>query len=60
MCELGDEEISLKKPTPIESQKTTFRDLGYYTDSRGYKQYGVIPKQGEKEHDKLRIRASDS
>ena len=47
MCELGDEELSLRKPEVVESYSTEFRDVGWFTNEYGRKQYGVIPKNKE-------------
>lgn len=60
MCELADEELSFRQPTPRESIKNEFRDIGWFTNSLGYKQYGIIPKTEEERHDRTRIRVEDS
>ena len=49
MCELGDEELSNKRPTPIEPPKKSIRDVGYYIDEKGYKRYGIIPDKNEED-----------
>ena len=59
MCELGDEELSVRKPTEKEEVSSTFRDIGYYTDSRGYKRYGVIPLKGEELNERPRPARQD-
>ena len=59
MCELGDEELSVRKPTEKEEVSSTFRDIGYYTDSRGYKRYGVIPLKGEELNERARPSRQD-
>jgi len=47
MAELGDEELSVRKPEAREPKGKEFQDIGWWTDSRGYKHYGVIPKSRE-------------
>ena len=47
MCELGDEELSSKKPVEREQVSNQFRDIGWYKDSNGYRHYGLIPKTEE-------------
>lgn len=42
-CELGDEELSVRKPTEKEPLNNGFRDIGWFTDARGYKHFGIIP-----------------
>ena len=59
-CELGDEELSVKKPEAREPLGKSFRDIGWYTDSKGYKHYGVIPKTEEERYERTRISRSDS
>jgi len=60
MCELGDEELSFRKPEAREEVNNTFRDIGWYTDSRGYKHYGVKPTEFEEEYETPRPRAEDA
>lgn len=60
MAELGDEELSIRKPEPREPQGKVFRDIGWWTDSRGYKHHGIIPLNKEEENDRRRIKTSDS
>ncbi len=60
MCELGDEELSFRKPEPKDYINDTFQDIGWFTDSRGYKHYGVIPKTEEQRNERTRIRTEDS
>lgn len=60
MAELGDEELSMKKPVEKEPKSNQFRDIGWYTDSRGYKHYGAIPLTNEERDGKTRISADDS
>jgi hypothetical protein len=47
MCELGDEEMSLKTPIAREVEDKVFKHIGWYRDSKGYKHYGEIPVSGE-------------
>lgn len=45
-CEIGDEAltgITPMKQMPIS--KDNWQDIGYYTDEKGYKRYGPIPKK---------------
>lgn len=60
MAELGDEELSFKKPTEKEPPMSQHQDIGWWTDSRGYKHYGIIPKTQEERDGRTRIRATDS
>jgi len=60
MAELGDEELSVRTPEAIEKTDKTFRDIGWFVDARGYKQYGVIPKTEEEKYDRARISPRDS
>lgn len=59
MAELGDEELSVRKPTEKEEVTASFRDFGWFTDKNGYKQYGMIPLKGE-EYERPRINPGDS
>jgi len=47
MCELGDEEMSLKTPIAREVEDKVFKHIGWYKDSKGYKHYGEIPVSGD-------------
>jgi hypothetical protein len=60
MAELGDEEMSAKKPVPREPAQRQFSDIGWWIDSKGYKHYGVIPKTQEEKHERTRINSEDS
>lgn len=60
MCELGDEEMSFKKPEAREIVKTSMRNLGWWTDSKGYKHRGVIPSTKEEKDAATRISSEDS
>jgi len=54
MCELADEELSVKKPEAREPQGKKFQDIGWWTDNKGYKHYGVIPQTREEKNDMTR------
>jgi len=60
MCELGDEEMSVKKPEAREPQAKQFQDIGWWKDAKGYKHYGAIPKTNEDRHARERISKQDS
>ena len=60
MCELGDEELSARRPVEREPNGVKFQDVGYYTDNRGYKHYGIIPKTEEERNAKTRPSYEDS
>ena len=60
MAELGDEELSVRKPTEKEPAMTSFRDIGWFTDKNGYKHYGIIPKTDEERYERTRINPGDS
>lgn len=60
MCELGDEELSVRKPVARDPVGKKFQDIGWYKDGRGYKHYGVIPQNDEERNDRNRINTSDS
>ena len=47
MTELADEELSGVVPREIEDTNEEWQDIGWYTDEKGYKHFGVIPKQQE-------------
>lgn len=42
MCELADEELMAIPPQAVNSMKKQWKDFGWYTDSRGYKRFGII------------------
>lgn len=44
MAEIADEELSEIVPTQQKPQKAEFKNVGYYTDEKGIKHWGVIPK----------------
>lgn len=45
MTELADEELSGVVPREIEEINEEWQDIGWYKDEKGYKHFGVIPKQ---------------
>lgn len=47
LCELADEELHGVVAKQVNYMKDEFQDIGYYTDERGYKRYGVIPKKSQ-------------
>lgn len=69
MALLADEELQGVVPKITETVKEVWRDIGYYTDDKGHKRYGVIPKVQEipiqaniylnEYDDRERIRTSD-
>jgi hypothetical protein len=60
MAELGDEELSAKQPREKEAIAKQFKDIGYYKDSNGRKQFGVIPTTEDERYERTRIRTRDS
>ena len=60
MCELGDEEMSIRKPEAQEKKGTIFQDIGWWIDGKGYKHYGAIPLTKEERNATTRIDQSDS
>ena len=60
MCELGDEELSVKKPQAREVEGKQFTDIGWYKDSKGYKHYGPIPKTKEERDIRTRVDPNDA
>ena len=44
MVFLLDQELSQRVPKEIVKEIQEFEDFGYYTDERGYKRWGMIPK----------------
>lgn len=59
-CELGDEELSVKKPEAMEKPGKVFQDIGWWKDSKGYKHYGPIPRTDEERNERTRVSAEDS
>lgn len=67
MTELADQELSGRQPVNVVQEVEQFQDFGYYIDERGYKRFGVIPKQNqiplqinkEEYYDPYRIESSD-
>lgn len=47
MVFLLDQELSQRVPTEVKKEVEAFEDFGYYTDERGYKRWGVIPKDNK-------------
>jgi hypothetical protein len=47
MAEIADEEVSELVPVATKEIKNEFQDIGYYTDEKGIKRFGVIPKQNK-------------
>ena len=45
MVFLLDQELSQRIPSEVVKEVKEFEDFGYYIDERGYKRWGVIPKQ---------------
>ena len=60
MCELGDEELSVKKPVEKEVEIKSYDDIGWWKDNKGYRHYGIIPKTEEERNGRVRIRTEDS
>lgn len=60
MCELADEELSLRKPVEREAINNTFQDIGWFKDAKGYRHYGIIPKTEEELYATNRISTADS
>ena len=60
MCELGDEEMSVKRPEAREKPQQKFQHVGWWTDSKGYKHYGKIPLTKEEKDARTRINSQDS
>lgn len=67
MMFLADQELSGRQPVNVVQEVEQFQDFGYYIDERGYKKFGVIPKQNqmplqinkEEYYDPYRIESSD-
>ena len=47
MAEVGDEELNGIIPKVNKPISDEFQDIGYYTDERGYKRFGIIPKTNQ-------------
>ena len=43
MTELADEELHDVSPREKKKVEENWQDIGYYTDEKGYKRYGIIP-----------------
>lgn len=66
MTFLADQELSGRVPTTVEKEVEMFQDFGYYTDSNGYKKFGIIPTKTIETYTKIetyddpyRIESSD-
>ena len=60
MCEIGDEEMSVKKPEPRDKPGKQFKHVGWYKDNKGYRHWGEIPTSEEEKYERTRISAEDS
>ena len=60
MAEIGDEEMSVKKPEAREKPGKQFKHVGWYKDNNGYRHYGEIPTSEEEKYERTRISAEDS
>ena len=68
MVFLLDQELSQRAPSIVVKEVQEFEDFGYYTDERGYKRWGVIPKPDKEllirdnrnTYDPYRIDSSDT
>lgn len=45
MVELADEQMGSVIPTKIKKATDVWEDVGYYIDEKGYKRWGIIPRQ---------------
>ena len=45
MAEIADEELSELVPVVQKQASQNFKNIGYYIDENGYRQFGVIPNQ---------------
>ena len=67
MVFLLDQELTQRVPSEVKKEVEEFEDFGYYTDERGYKRWGVIPKPDKEllirdnrnTYDPFRIDSSD-
>lgn len=60
MAELGDEELTLKKPKEAEPLGQKFAPVGWWVNSHGYKQFGRIPQTQQEKNENTRVRKEDS
>lgn len=44
-AEIADEALSGIAPSSVKSVSSQWRDIGWYINENGYKQYGVLPKK---------------
>ena len=67
MVELADQELSGRQPTKVDKEVEEFQDYGYHINDKGYREFGVIPKEQsnqivikqEENNDPYRIETSD-
>lgn len=60
MAELADEELGSIVPIKvIKEAEQTYEKIGYYTDERGYKRWGVIPGSGQSQQININSQFSD-
>lgn len=67
MVELADQELSGRQPAKVDKEVEEFQDYGYYINDKGYREFGVIPKEQsnqivikqEENNDPYRIETSD-
>lgn len=67
MVELADQELSGRQPIKVDKEVEEFQDYGYYINDKGYREFGVIPKEQsnqivikqEENNDPYRIETSD-
>ena len=45
MAEVADEELNDIIPKKVDNKSNEFKDIGYYIEEKGYKRFGIIPKQ---------------
>ena len=60
MAELGDEELSVRAPEPVDKYNAEFRPVGWFIDSKGYKHWGVIPQSEEERYSYNRNTQADA
>ena len=58
MMELADQELSGRQPVKVEKDDAQFEDFGYWTDEKGIKHFGIIPKKQKIEY-KLKVENED-
>jgi hypothetical protein len=45
MCEIADEELMNIRPASQNKLSKEWKNIGWYTNEKGYKEYGVIPQK---------------